>query len=82
MSFKMDNLYLKTIREGSLEKLICVLGDITTKNVTERGRNKWTEIQGYVLVSWEKTVIVQSQFASKIILEKERFYRDIPVTDK
>lgn len=27
----MHNLYLKTIREGRLEKLICVLGDVTTK---------------------------------------------------
>lgn len=75
----MDNLYLKTIREGSLEKLICALGDVTTKSVTERERNKQTEIQGY---TWEKSVIVQSQFASKIILEKERFFRDNPVTDK
>lgn len=78
----MDNLYLKIIKAGSLEKLICVLGDITTKNVTERGRNKWTEIQECVLAPWEKSVIVQSQFSSKIILQKERFFRDIPVTDK
>lgn len=49
----MDNLYLKTIREGSLKKLICVLGDISTKNVTERESNKWTEIQGCVLGPWE-----------------------------
>lgn len=72
----MDNLYLKTIRDGSLEKLVCVLGDVSTKNVTERESSKWIEIQECVLAPWEKSVRVQSQFPSKVILEKERFFSE------
>lgn len=57
MSFKTHNLYLKTIREDSVEKLVCVLGDVTTRNVTERKRKKRTEIQTYVLAPWEKVSV-------------------------
>lgn len=41
----MYNLYLKTIREERLENFACVLGHVTTSNVTERKTQKNIEIQ-------------------------------------
>lgn len=77
----MYNLYLKTIREGRLEKFAYVLGQVTTSNVTERKRYKKIEILICVLAPWEK-VSVSSEPVRKIILEKkERCFRAIPRAD-
>lgn len=63
--FKVHYIYLKTIREDRLKKkLACVLGDVATRNITERKRKGLK----FKHVSWplgKRPVSVQSQFPSE-----------------